>query len=342
MTALSALGIQQPARAQLISRIVGLEQLKRKPSLEIARAMWLDYRSEVEKNAGLTQHAYLSRLVAELASQGVNKSVSACYSLLYTGCALENGFEPKDPAAGQPIGKALDRLGLSAEAVRAHMESGTLQEALQSLRAPTESIRVTTRTQDILEDAAEVARSLLNTDGLSDPEIRAIFPAAWERADPGMRHFLLRLGNGDVNLSHIYLIEAPDGPEGLNIRSAAPPLSIEGFYAQMMPCWATAEYPTSRQPNHLHHVRVGEVEARPNDDTPPVMVPVRPFAHIPLPSQPESGAAHSRLYVIGQDAERNAALNRWQACATRAYSAYVTGRDWKVHAEQANQERLHL
>lgn len=111
---------------------------------------------------------------------------------------------------------------------------------------------------------------------------------------------------------------------------------LKGYF----PCFITGDYPTVENPNDGHHLRVSEKESRPNDETPEVIVGVSRQAHIPLPFAPGSGAAHSRAYVIGQDAERLATLVRWQASAARAYAAFVRGEQWRNYAEQARQEKL--
>lgn len=112
------------------------------------------------------------------------------------------------------------------------------------------------------------------------------------------------------------------------------------FLKGHFPCFVTGDYPTPERPNDAHHMRVGEQEARPGDDVAEVAVGVSRFAHIPLPFAPDSGHAHSRAYIVGNDAARLAALNRWQACAVRGYAAFVRGEDWRVYAEQARKERL--
>ncbi len=112
------------------------------------------------------------------------------------------------------------------------------------------------------------------------------------------------------------------------------------FLKQHFPCWVTGDYSAGGEVHDLHHVRIGDREARPGDDTPDTLVPVARHAHIPLPFAEGSGAAHSRAYIVGNDAARLAALNRWQACAVRAYAAFVRGEDWRRFAEQARGERL--
>lgn len=305
---------------QLADRFAAMENALRAPRLEWARDLWAGYKRGA---ANATQHAYLKGVCDLLEARGVTRTPERLYSFLYCGCAQAHGFHVVNIAEGEPIGRAIDRLGMDPQTVRAHLDAGTLHEVIQGQRAPTTSVRVTRDAKDALEGAERMARETLQVEGLSDPEIRAIFPRAWENAPQHLRAFLLRLGNGDVDLSRVYLIESEEKPSGTTLKPAAPPMTF-GVWAKLYGhCWVCGEACGGVE-THLHHVRVGEHEARRQDDGAETLVPVHARCHIPQPFNP-TVTAHSRAFSVGQDAAALARLLEYVSAARSAHERFIQG-----------------
>lgn len=305
---------------QLADRFAAMEHALRAPRLEWARDLWAGYKRGA---AGSTQHAYLKGVCDLLEARNITRTPERLYSYLYAGCAQAHGFHVVNIAEGESIGKALDRLGLDVATVRAHLDAGTLEQAIQGNRSPTTSVRVTRDAQAALDSAATMARETLQVEGLSEPEVRAIYPKAWEHAPPELRRFLLRLGNGDVDLSRIYLVESDERPTGTTLRNAAPPMSFPEWAKNYGTCWVCGE-PTAGRETHMHHVRTGEHEARRRDGGAETLVPVHARCHIPQPFSPVT-TAHSREFAVGQDAHALTRLIEYVSTAYTAYGRYIRG-----------------
>ncbi|EYB69080.1 hypothetical protein DEIPH_ctg011orf0048 [Deinococcus phoenicis] len=270
----------------------------------LSRNLWLGWE-EVKKRENITMHAFLSRVLGEMQRRGSTKgrTVQGFWPYLFTGCALEGGFTPASLTEGELIGKALDRLNLSPDVVRAHIEAGNLAEVVAGHRAPTTTVRVTAETKDVLDDAAQRARTTLNTEGLSDLEVRAILPKAWANSSEQVKDFLLRLGNGDIDPTRTYIVEAEEARPNAPVKPAAAPVDYVTFGKLNAPCYWCGRTPAeSGFPHEAHHLPIGDHEARPNDGTPPVWAFICPRCHRPEPGGPLT--VHSRLGAVRSDPEK--------------------------------------
>lgn len=306
---------------QLADRFAAMENALRAPRLEWARDLWAGYKRGA---ANITQHAYLKGVCDLLEARGVTRTPERLYSYLYAGCAQAHGFTLANIADGEPIGRAIDRLGMDVQTVRVHLDAGTLHDAIQGQRTPTTSVRVTRDAKDALEGAERMARETLQVEGLSDPEIRAIFPRAWENAPQHLRAFLLRLGNGDVDLSRVYLIESDEKPSGTTLKPAAPPLRFVPWGKLHAPCYWCGKRPEAGgTPHDAHHVPIGDHEARPGDDTPVTWAFVCRACHIPQPG----GAltVHSREGAVRSDPAKLIQYVHYNARNQAEHEQYLQG-----------------
>lgn len=287
--------------------------------LSLARNLWAAWKEA--RREGISQHVFLTRIIGEIQRKGgKNRSVNGLYHYLYAGCADDAGFSFPDLDAGQLIGKALDRLGLTPEVVQSHLDAGNLAEVVAKSRAPTTTLRVTAEARDALDDAARLARATLNTDGMSEPEVRAILPRAYQNASPQVREFLLKLGNGDVNPEQTFIVQA-DGKAP--IANAAPPLSYLFFLKRYGVCWVCGKPPKERGYDlHAHHVAFAGHEARRNDGGPEKFAGACPQCHIPQPFS-ERVTAHSSAFSIGMNPERMADFMEYDAAHVDAYQAKI-------------------
>lgn len=290
----------------------------------LSRNLWLGW--EKAKREGISQHTFLLRVVEELKRRGSTKGRSATglFAYLYSGAALTAGFTPANLTQGEQIGKALDRLSLPPDVVRGHIEAGNLAEVVAAHRSPTTTVRVTAETKDVLDDAAQRARATLNTEGLSDPEARAILPKAWTNSSEQIKDFLLRLGNGDVDPTRTYIVEAEEARPGAPVKPAAAPVDYGSWAKLNAPCYVCQRTPAeSGYPHHLHHVALGEHEARPNDEvTPEVLVAACARCHIPEPFS-DRVTAHSRAYLFRRDPDMLIALLHYNARCWTAYQRAI-------------------
>lgn len=290
----------------------------------LSRNLWAGWQRA--KREGISQNVFLTRVTEELKRRGSTKgrTPTSLYSYLYSGAALTDGFTPASLKEGEMIGKALDRLSLPPEIVRAHLEAGNLADVVDAHRTPTTTVRVTAETKDVLDDAAQRARATLNTEGLNDPEVRAILPKAWNNSSEQIKDFLLRLGNGDVDPTRTYIVEAEEARPGAPVKPAAPPVDYGSWSKLNAPCYVCQRTPAeSGLPHHLHHVAVGEHEARPNDDvTPELLVAACPRCHIPQPFS-ATQTAHSRAYAFRRDPDALIGLLHYNARCWALYQQAI-------------------
>lgn len=326
------------SRAQLADQYATFKlNLDRPFKLAWAKSLWEAFAAEGGK-IGDSPHDFFKGITDALAVRGITKTPASLYPYWFCGYSVAEEYAPRTVKEGDSIGRAI-KAGLSREQIASHVLAGTLDRELAAGRPVVKDMKVLAGAKEVLEAVPEAVRRAQIVTGLSDVELRALPVLGYNALPPQFQELILRVGLGE-SLPPLFVFKPdernPDTPGDL----LSPPLDYGAFLKRFMPCWVTGRYPDPHSVNDLHHVRVGEVEARPGDDTPDVLVPVRRQAHIPLPCVEGSGAAHSRAFVIGQDAVRNQSLNRWQACAVRAYSEFVRGGDWKAWAEKANQERL--
>lgn len=269
----------------------------------LARNLWAGWQRV--KREGISQHTFLTRVTEEMRRKGSPKgrTPSGLYPYLYTGAALTDNFTPSSLTEGEVIGRALDRLGLSPEVVEGHIAAGNLAEVVAAHRSPTTTARITTEARDTLDEAATLARTILPTDGLSEPEVRSLPLKAFKAASPPVREFLLRLGNGDVDTSRVHIVELDEANPAAPVLPAAAPVDYVTFGKLNAPCFWCGRTPAeSGFPHDAHHLPIADHEARPQDGTPPVWAFVCRACHIPTPGGPLT--VHSRLGAIRRDPEK--------------------------------------
>lgn len=291
----------------------------------LARNLWAGWQHA--KREGISQHVFLTRVVNEMRRRGSLKGrvPTGLYPYLYTGAALADSFTPSSLTEGELIGKALDRLGLSPEIVRSHIEAGNLADVLAGHRTPTTTVRVTAETRDVLAAAATRARATLNTEGLSDPEARAILPRVWTHSSEQIKDFLLRLGNGDVDTGRVHIVELDEANPQAPVLPAAAPVDYVSYGKLNAPCYWCGRTPAeSGFPHDAHHLPIGEHEARPNDDTPPVFAFICRRCHVPQPG----GAltVHSREGAIRHDPAKLVRVIHYTAHVLEMYQRGIGAR----------------
>ena len=305
-----------------------------RPHIQQLYPLYLDWRrtnpAKATERQGLRFAGYASSFKAFMGVRGASERL---YAHLYAARAW---YEVKDGGSIPPARFPL---------IHAELDSGDLTRWQQIGQALEDA-----RTPEAIEADLQASNPLKQRDAA--PEFQEARTAARERV-----HTLAPdapKGNREadtLSLNAFNLIPDPVARAALHAASTGDTGPLDAlstaltpdyisFLKAVFPCWVTGDYPTTDNPNDAHHVGVGDKENRPNDETPDVFVGVARHAHSPLPFAPGSGAAHSSAYTVGNNAERLAALLRWQSCSVRAYGEYVRGADWRVWAERARGEKL--